>query len=180
MKELGVIMTSINSSNFTQIPNDLMDILLSSALSDNERKVLLFIARKTYGFHKETDTISLTQFQNKLGLSRQGVVNVLKRLQLVNLCRLVKKGNSKKACNEWTIDLSGYHEKLVNMSRLVKFTPKQLVNIRRPTKESITKEKKNFSNFRLDNGETKTARESFEDALKRENPDLPDILERIK
>ena len=117
-------MDSKNESLFTQIPNELMEILMSNALSRNEIRVLLLIARKTYGFHKKSDQISLTQFQEKLGLSRQGVVSILKRLELVNICRQVHKGNSRLASSEWLIDTTNYPEKLVKLSGLVKFTPK--------------------------------------------------------
>lgn len=117
---------------------------MSPVLSKSEKAVLLFIARKTYGYHKKSDQISLSQFKEKLHLSHQGIVNILKRLQLVNICRLVNRGNSRLAFSEWLIDTSDYANKLVHLSRLVKFSINashdELVNIRRHTKERYTKE----------------------------------------
>jgi hypothetical protein len=50
-------------SNTTPIPDALFDELLS-LLSGAELKVLLYIMRRTWGFKKDTDAISLSQFQN--------------------------------------------------------------------------------------------------------------------
>lgn len=67
--------------NFTQIPNVVLDNIMSE-LSNQELRVLLYICRRTYGFHKEKDMISISQFisgiENKssgCGLSKQGVLN---------------------------------------------------------------------------------------------------------
>lgn len=129
------------SPGFTAIPNDLMEVLLSEALNNTERRILLFIARKTYGFQKNSDQISLTQFENKLKISRPTLVRTLERLKLVKLVQLVRKGRSRLASNEWLIDPSDYQNKLVHLGQLVKSDPKQLVKLRQHTKESITKER---------------------------------------
>ena len=115
------------NGNFTQLPNDLIEILMSRALNATEKSILLYIARKTFGFHKKQDEISLTQFQNKLHLGRKAVVASLKRLQLVSLVTLVKKGNSKKRPNSYSINIIDPQGKLVALSKLVSFQSKQLV-----------------------------------------------------
>jgi hypothetical protein len=46
--------------NTTQIPNEVFDTLMSH-LSGGELKVLLYICRRTFGFRKDSDSISLTQ-----------------------------------------------------------------------------------------------------------------------
>ena len=55
--------------------------------SPAEFKVLAFVCRKTFGWQKTHDRISLTQFQRGTGLSRQCVVTSLARMtesQLLN------------------------------------------------------------------------------------------------
>jgi hypothetical protein len=47
----------------TPIPDQVFDELLH-LLSGNELKVLLYICRRTFGFKKESDTISLNQMVN--------------------------------------------------------------------------------------------------------------------
>ena len=131
-------------NTFTQLPNDFMEVLMSSAPNHSEVRVLVYLARKTYGFHKKSDGISLTQFENKLSMARETVSKSLSTLQLVGLVRLVKKGNSKKAPNIYLIDLTDYPKKLVRLAGLVRFDRKKLVQLVRHTKESITKEREKF------------------------------------
>ena len=62
--------------NYTQIPNRFMDELLAT-LNNCELRVLLSIMRKTFGWNKERDRISLSQIQKMTGLSHQGVIDGL-------------------------------------------------------------------------------------------------------
>lgn len=92
--------------NSTQIPNIILDFLLPQ-LSEAEGRCLLYIARRTYGFHKEEDRISFSQFikgiKNKddeildygAGLSRPSVNEALSNLRKSNLILVEKstKGN---------------------------------------------------------------------------------------
>lgn len=128
------------NGNFTRLPNDFLDVLMSSAINHSEAKIIIFIARKTWGFHKETDQISLSQFQNRLKLSRPLVIRTLRRLVKSGL--LVKEKGYKRVSNSWSIDLKDYKDKLVTLGQLVKFGTIQLVTLGLHTKESITKEKK--------------------------------------
>lgn len=65
-------MTGFTSPNHTQCPNDLFDVHMLD-MKEAELKVTLAIIRKTLGFHKKSDPISLTQLQKLTGLSRQAV-----------------------------------------------------------------------------------------------------------
>lgn len=47
--------------NSTQIPNVIIDLILPR-IPEGEIKCLVYICRRTYGFHKELDRISLSQF----------------------------------------------------------------------------------------------------------------------
>lgn len=136
----------IENGNFTRIVNPLIENLIKIPFKGCEIAVALFIIRKTYGFQKKKDEISLTQFQQGLSRSRQTIVSALKNLQLVNVVRLVKRGDSKKQSNCWIINKYYNTWQLVNMARLVKrkrgtslTKPLQLVKTARHTKES-TKE----------------------------------------
>jgi hypothetical protein len=51
------------SPNFTSVPDEFFDVL-APRLSGGEVKVLLYIIRRTYGFKKESDTISISQMLN--------------------------------------------------------------------------------------------------------------------
>src|SRR5215216_3665019 len=48
------------SPAYTQVPDELFDVLMPQ-LADCELRVLLYIIRRTFGFKRETDAISLSQ-----------------------------------------------------------------------------------------------------------------------
>ncbi|MBI2601404.1 replication protein [Candidatus Daviesbacteria bacterium] len=167
------------NEGFIRIPNELMEVLMSEVINDSEKRILLFIARKTYGYNKKSDQISLTQFENKLNLSRQTVNVTTQRMRLVKLLRLVKKGKSRLACNEWLIDLSDYQDKLVQLGRLVKYDSDKLVKVGRHTIDSITKDKeKKEISFSQD--VKSLSRDEWMAQAKLENPDIPDLEDRIE
>lgn len=66
----------IDRPNYTQTPNIFFDKIMKT-LNESETKVLLAIIRKTFGWQKIRDKISLTQLQELTGFSRQGVLNGL-------------------------------------------------------------------------------------------------------
>jgi len=136
----------VEKGNFTRITNPLIEELIKIPFKGCELAVALFIIRKTYGFQKKQDEISLTQFQSGLGRSRQTIVTALKNLQLVEVVRLVQRGTSRKASNLWEINKYYNTWKLVNMARLVQrkrgtslTEPPKLVKTARHTKENKRK-----------------------------------------
>ena len=70
------------------IPNSVVDELMAD-MSGVELKCYLFVVRKTKGWNKECDAISLTQFVKFTGAGKTAVVDALKNL--VDLGLLVKK-----------------------------------------------------------------------------------------
>jgi len=114
----GFIMTTSNQATFpgfqfpntTQIPNEVFDTLMSK-LSGGELKVLLYICRRTFGFRKDSDRISLTQIAHGIttkagrvldqgtGLSKRHVITALKTLEKRNIIKVSR-----------TIDETGLHE----------------------------------------------------------------------
>lgn len=69
----------IPAPSHTQTPNDLFDHWLPH-LNESELKVLLVIIRKTFGWHKERDRISISQLQRLTGLSEPSVLGAVKSL----------------------------------------------------------------------------------------------------
>ncbi len=65
----------IPAPNYTQIPNVVLDLMAD--MSDAELRVVIAIARQTFGWHKKRDKISLSQLAKLTGMSRQGVINGL-------------------------------------------------------------------------------------------------------
>jgi len=65
---------SYEGPNFTAIPNVLLDDHMAD-MKEAELRITLAIARKTFGWHKSADQLSLSQLMELTGLSRQGVIN---------------------------------------------------------------------------------------------------------
>jgi phage replication O-like protein O len=101
-------MSKLLIPNTTQVPNVLLDVMMRQ-LSDPALRVLLAIVRKTYGFQKEADHISLTQLQQITALSRQGVVNGIKALGPLIVIR-----QGKREGNEYALNLNVETGELVN------------------------------------------------------------------
>jgi phage replication O-like protein O len=82
--------------NYTQVPDVILDELMAK-LSGAELKVLLYIVRRTFGFQKDVDIISIPQLMDGItkkdgekldygtGLSRDAVVRAIKSLEEQNI-----------------------------------------------------------------------------------------------
>ena len=83
--------TGFTSPSYTNVPDEFFDYYVPY-LSESELKVSLYIIRRTFGFKKEADTISLSQLENGIvtkdgrvldygtGLSRPSIVKAIKGL----------------------------------------------------------------------------------------------------
>lgn len=73
--------------------NELFDALCKIRISGEARQVLDAIIRKTYGYNKKADWVSLSQFSEMTGLTKPTVVRSLKKLISMNL--IYKKDNGE-------------------------------------------------------------------------------------
>lgn len=67
-------------NGYLKIANELFEALIQAKLNGSEYSVVLWIIRKTYGFNKKKDLISLTQFQKGTSLTRATVIKTIKNL----------------------------------------------------------------------------------------------------
>lgn len=134
-------------SGFIQIAcgkpeNDILTALASSNLNGTEVAIVLLVIRKTWGWKKNWDWISITTFENTLNKSRPMIVSCLRSLVVKNIL-LVNKSlplQPKYAFNERFTEWSS-KQKLTSKVKLTsKQNDKQVVNKSLPTKETITKE----------------------------------------
>lgn len=65
---------------YTAIANTILEKLAQARLSGSEWQIVIFIFRKTYGYKKKEDWISLSQFEQGCGIDRKNVCRYLKRL----------------------------------------------------------------------------------------------------
>lgn len=65
--------------NYTQVPNRLLEDELPNIDSLAELKVLLAVARATVGWHVREHTLSISDLEQRTGMSRQSVVDGVKK-----------------------------------------------------------------------------------------------------
>lgn len=133
-------MTKIQAPNYTQIPNIVIDYW-SSVLTPAEFKVLIFICRKTFGFQKKSDKISLSQIMKANKLSDRGALNCIETLEKKH--KLLKVKRKKKPGRN---DMNTYS--LVISDKVV---PAEKENKKRVN--SVTEENKKRVNSVLEKGE---------------------------
>jgi len=129
---------ALQKNNHTQISNDFIDNNMKN-MSGGASKVFIAISRKTIGWHKETDAISIAQIMNITGLSNRGVINCIIELEKSALIKVFRKKSAKdyNYTNEYTIHYEessqGYEESSQGSSEESSQT--------KETKKTITKEK---------------------------------------
>ena len=74
----------------TQVSNDFIDKFMSQ-VSGSATKVFLTISRNTIGWHKDTDSISISQIQAKTGLSNRCVIDAVRELEKIGIIIVEKK-----------------------------------------------------------------------------------------
>jgi phage replication O-like protein O len=74
----------------TALANEIWDALAKYRLSGEEWQCLIVIFRKTYGWGKKEDSISLSQFAKLTGMKRQNVARALKKLSSKKMIGVIK------------------------------------------------------------------------------------------
>jgi len=107
--------------NTTQVPNLILDLVIPR-ISEGEARCLLYICRRTLGFHKEEDRISFSQFENGIkssqgrildfgtGLSRPAINRALRNLRAAGAICIQQRTRG----NRYSLNLNIDVEKVVN------------------------------------------------------------------
>lgn len=102
-------------SSFTKVPNEVLEALTQTNLCAYETRVLMLIIRKTYGWHKETDWISLSQNSNGTGIRKPHICRAIKSLAARNI---IVKGRNKQ------VGLQLDYERWIKLPRKVTSLPR--------------------------------------------------------
>jgi len=79
----------------TEIANELMDAFCRFRIPGEERQIVDSIIRKTYGWHKTEDAISLSQFVEMTGLNKPHIIKAIKNLVKKRVIIVIaQKGNA--------------------------------------------------------------------------------------
>ncbi|MCR4321305.1 MAG: replication protein [Candidatus Brocadiaceae bacterium] len=115
-------------NGFTRIANVLLEALIKAEMSGHCFRLTLLILRKTYGFNKREDTISLTQMAKISGMSKSRcsqIINILEDIKIVTVSEycngLTKKYRFNKDYEVWkTVSENCYHN--INITKEI-FSP---------------------------------------------------------
>lgn len=145
-------------NGYTMIANELLEAISRKLLSGDEHRLFWTILRKTYGFKKKLDQISLSQFVLATGINKQNVCRALSKLIKKNMIiridnKLSRSYSIQKDYTIWKplskqITLSKQIKDVIQIDN--KTLSKQSTTKERDTKEIITKEyiyPQNFEDF---------------------------------
>lgn len=102
----------IEDGEYTRIHNLILEALSSAPLNGSEFRCILFLMRKTYGWQKKDDEISLSQWEKGTGIKRQNVWSTLKTLEAKKIIYSRDNGAGKsksygfnKYTEQWLMEL---------------------------------------------------------------------------
>ena len=88
---------------YIKIANTVMEALAKTRIPGEAMQVLLVILRKTYGFNKKEDNISLSQFHSATGIKKPSIIRAVKLLE--NMKLIYKKANKQITSYRFNKDL---------------------------------------------------------------------------
>jgi hypothetical protein len=119
----------LSDPKWTQIPDEVLDFMLPG-LTGAELKVFLYVMRRTYGFKREADQITLVQLSRGIrkrdgtyldygtGLSRRAVIEAIKTLEAKGLVEVLRR-----TLDDGTTDINTYRVRQAQSGRVQKSNP---------------------------------------------------------
>lgn len=132
-------------NGFTAIANELLERLSYPGINGSEFRVIHLIIRKTYGFHKKVDRISLSQFEAGTLMKRSQAIETIKSLMEKKI--ITKEGSFyklNKNYDEWVVGKrllpEGGRQKVTPASKQKPTESSKQKPTHKRKKETITKE----------------------------------------
>jgi phage replication O-like protein O len=124
-------MTSPQVENgYTRIANELLEAIIQSPIGFGNAQIFWAVVRKTYGFRKKNDYISISQLQEMTGLSRRMTIYCVQNLEakkMIKVKRRVGRGHKKeinhieinKNYTEWVVqEKSNQYDKALKTRKI--------------------------------------------------------------
>jgi phage replication O-like protein O len=116
------------------IANEIYDALCRFRIPGEERQVLDVIIRKTYGWNKKEDAISLSQFVEMTGMNKPHIVMAIKGLLLKKVIIVTKNGNAPAKVYRFN---KNYDEWIALPKKVI--LPKTVISVTKNGKTSLPK-----------------------------------------
>lgn len=95
-------------TNYTKMPNTIIDDCIMAQISDKAFKCLMFVMRQTVGFNRASHTIAITQFQKYCGIKKRDTV--MAAIRELEQCKLITVERKTGCLNEYFLTLNQYHQ----------------------------------------------------------------------
>lgn len=118
---------------YTRIANELMEALAHIRIPGEARQIIDTIIRKTYGFNKKADMISLSQFCLATGMKKPTCSRAIRTASTMNIIKKDNNGNHFYSINK---DFETWKPLSKKITHIIKKD--------NHTKDNITKEKNNI------------------------------------
>ena len=102
-------------TNYTKMPNTIIDDCIMAQISDKAFKCLMFVMRQTVGFNRASHTIATTQFQKYCGIKKEETV--AKAVRELEQCKLITVERKTGCLNSYALTINQYHETVLPQSK---------------------------------------------------------------
>lgn len=125
---------------YVKIANELFDAMARIRIPGEAMQVLLVIMRKTYGWNKKEDFISLSQIVEMTGISKRNIIRAREKLESMNIISVVKKDNKNSLCYRFQKNYDAWKPLSKRTTLSKKTTPvvkkdNELLSKKTPTKD---------------------------------------------
>lgn len=141
-------------NGYLKIANEIFDAFCRTRISGVERQILDCILRKTYGWGKCEDAISLSQFAVMTGVKKPNIERAINGLLSKKIITIIKNDNDGINVYRFVKDFSKWAPlpKKITLSKMIKNVIKNdnlPLSKMIPTKDTNTKEKKKGSSTQI-------------------------------
>ena len=128
-------------NGYVPIANEIIEALAKFRINGESWQVLLVVLRKTYGWNKKDDEISLTQFQQMTGLKRPNVVRSIKWLVSRKILHSIKEDTSYATKYKFNKNFETWKPSIADDTRGVSRKIPKVVSPMIHTKDTIKRQK---------------------------------------
>lgn len=96
------------AERFVKVPTELVEAMYKRKLTAGQIKAVLYIIRKTYGWGKTSDVISITKMAKDTGMTKRAMLKVVTKLEDLKIIEVERSAAGKpntlriKPVNQWT------------------------------------------------------------------------------
>ena len=167
-------------NGYTAIANEIVDKFCQYRISGEEWLVLWVILRKTYGFNKKEDNISLSQFAVMTGLKRPTVVRAINKLVSKKLLLIIQKATSFGNKYSFNKDFDTWKVVSKQLPRGIVLLSKKIMPVIQKDNGVLSKKIHTKDNYTKDTITKDLSKDKEANASNRGDPQINEVIEFLK